>query len=217
MAVREAIMASGHGRADYLLYVDKRVVGVIESKPVGTTLAGVEWQSATYADGLRPEVRLKALTHDGRLPFVFEASGIETWFTNGFDPDARARRLFSFPRPEALAQLIRDADADPAHPTWRAKVRTLPPLDTTGPASGPDRGRPGRRTILGRAAVRSVADPDGDGRRQDLHRGHTGVSPARVRRVPAHPVPGRPDQPGQADAGRVPELPNARRRPAAAH
>jgi len=40
--------------------------------------------------------------------------------------------LFSFPRPEALAQLIRDADADPAHPTWRAKVRTLPPLDTTG-------------------------------------------------------------------------------------
>ncbi len=132
VAVREAIMASGHGRADYLLYVDKRVVGVIEAKPVGTTLAGVEWQSATYADGLRPEVRLKALTHDGRLPFVFEASGIETWFTNGFDPDARARRLFSFPRPEALAQLIRDADADPAHPTWRAKVRTLPPLDTTG-------------------------------------------------------------------------------------
>ena len=131
VAVREAVMAVGHGRADYLLYVDKRVVGVIEAKPVGTTLAGVEWQSATYADGLRPEVRLKALTHDGRLPFVFEASGTETWFTNGFDPDARARRLFAVPRPETLAQLIRDADADPALPTWRAKVRALPPLDTS--------------------------------------------------------------------------------------
>ena len=46
IAVREVVMAKGHGRADYLLYVDKRVVGVIEAKPVGTTLSGVEWQSA---------------------------------------------------------------------------------------------------------------------------------------------------------------------------
>jgi len=45
-AVREVVMDAGHGRADYLLYVDKRVVGVIEAKPSGTTLTGVEWQSA---------------------------------------------------------------------------------------------------------------------------------------------------------------------------
>ena len=36
-AVREVIMKPDHGRADYLLYVDKKVVGVIEAKPVGTT------------------------------------------------------------------------------------------------------------------------------------------------------------------------------------
>src|SRR6188474_2496963 len=70
IAVREMIMAKGHGRVDYLLYVDQRVVGVIEAKPEGTPLSGVEWQSAMYADGLPPAVRLKALTHDGRLPFV---------------------------------------------------------------------------------------------------------------------------------------------------
>lgn len=29
VAVRETIMATGHGRADYLLYVAKRAVGVI--------------------------------------------------------------------------------------------------------------------------------------------------------------------------------------------
>jgi type I restriction enzyme R subunit len=68
VAVRESIMAPGHGRADYLLYVDKRAVGVIEAKPVGTPLSGVEWQSAKYAEGLPAEVRLKALTVDGRLP-----------------------------------------------------------------------------------------------------------------------------------------------------
>lgn len=46
VAVREVIMAPGHGRADYVLYVDQRLVGVIEAKPEGTTLSGVEWQSA---------------------------------------------------------------------------------------------------------------------------------------------------------------------------
>jgi type I restriction enzyme R subunit len=130
VAVREVVMASGHGRADYLLYVDQRAVGVIEAKPVGTALSGVEWQSAMYAEGLPPEVRLKALTVDGRLPFVFEASGSEIHFTNGFDPDSRARRIFGFPRPATLARWLRDADTRPEEPTWRARVRHLPRLDT---------------------------------------------------------------------------------------
>ena len=95
---------------------------MIEAKPVGTTLSGVEWQSAMYAEGLPADVRLAALTKDGRLPFVFEASGTETHFTNGYDPDPRARRIFNFPQPETLARVLRDAEADPEHPTWRAKV-----------------------------------------------------------------------------------------------
>ncbi|MFY1659317.1 DEAD/DEAH box helicase family protein [Micromonospora sp. WMMD1274] len=129
VAVREAIMAKGHGRVDYLLYVDQRVVGVIEAKPEGTPLSGVEWQSAMYAEGLPPAVRLKALTRDGRLPFVFEASGSETHFTNGYDPQPRARRIFAFPQPGTLARIVRGAEADLKRPTWRAKVRHLPPLD----------------------------------------------------------------------------------------
>jgi len=132
VAVREVIMKSGHGRADYLLYVDRRAVGVIEAKPAGTPLSGVEWQSAMYAEGLPAEVRLKALTHDGRLPFVLEASGSETHLTNGFDPTPRARRIFAVPRPETLARLIRDADTAPDAPTWRAKVHRMPPLSEEG-------------------------------------------------------------------------------------
>src|SRR5665811_1074610 len=128
VAVREVVMAKGHGRADYLIYVDQKAVGVIEAKPAGTTLSGVEWQSAMYAEGLPAEVRLKALTRDGRLPFVFEASGSETHFTNGFDPTPRARRVFAFPRPEMLARTLRDADADADAATWRAKVQAMPVL-----------------------------------------------------------------------------------------
>ena len=42
VAVREVIMRPGHGRADYLLYVDRRAVGVIEAKPECVPLSGVE-------------------------------------------------------------------------------------------------------------------------------------------------------------------------------
>lgn len=129
IAVREVVMKPGHGRVDYLLYVDKAVVGVIEAKPQGTPLSGVEWQSAMYAQGLPPEVRLKALTKDGRLPFVFEASGNETHFTNGFDPEPRARAIFNLPKPGTLARTIRAADENDAA-TWRGKVLDLPDLDT---------------------------------------------------------------------------------------
>ena len=129
VAVREVVMAKGHGRADYLIYVDQKAVGVIEAKPEGTPLSGVEWQSAMYAEGLPAEVRLKAVTTDGRLPFVFEASGSETHFTNGYDPNPRARRVFAFPQPATLARTLRDAAADPGHPTWRGKVTVMPELD----------------------------------------------------------------------------------------
>ena len=128
-AVREVIMASDHGRADYLLYIDKRVVGIIEAKPVGTALSEVQWQSTKYAEGLPEKMRHSAVLKDGRLPFVFEASGTETHFTNGFDPHPRARKIFNFQQPETLARIIREAEADPDAPTWRAKVQSMPPLD----------------------------------------------------------------------------------------
>jgi hypothetical protein len=50
VAVRELPRADGHG--DYLLFVDRKAVGVIEAKKKGSTLTGVEWQSAKYTTGL---------------------------------------------------------------------------------------------------------------------------------------------------------------------
>lgn len=49
---------------------------------MGTPLSGVEWQSAKYAQGLPAEVLRRALTVDGQLPFIFEASGSETHLTD---------------------------------------------------------------------------------------------------------------------------------------
>jgi type I restriction enzyme R subunit len=128
-AVREVIMKPDHGRADYLLWVDKKAVGVIEAKPVGTTLTGVQWQSAMYAVGLPEAYRPQAVLKDERLPFVFEASGSETQYTNGFDPAPRARKIFNFPKPETLARIIRESIAHPDAPTWRGRIQNMPSYD----------------------------------------------------------------------------------------
>ena len=52
VAVREFALKSGHGTADYLLYVNQKAAGVVEAKPEGTTLTGVEVQSEKYSTGL---------------------------------------------------------------------------------------------------------------------------------------------------------------------
>ena len=66
IAVREVNM--GDGRADYLLYVDKRIVGVIEAKPAGVTLAEVHAQAMRYAESLTAAQKLNAVTVNDRLP-----------------------------------------------------------------------------------------------------------------------------------------------------
>lgn len=50
VAVREFPLQTGF--ADYLLFVDRKAVGVIEAKAEGVTLSGVAEQAGQYAVGL---------------------------------------------------------------------------------------------------------------------------------------------------------------------
>ena len=100
VAVREFVLEKGHGRVDYLLFLDGQPAGVIEAKPEGTTLVEVEHQSGKYVDGLPDWIKPPVYP----LPFIYESTGAETRFTNGYDPDARSRRVFTFHRPETLAE-----------------------------------------------------------------------------------------------------------------
>src|SRR5262245_15735953 len=52
VAVREFPMKTGHGYADYVLFIDERPVAIIEAKPAGHTLSGVQCQARKYSDGL---------------------------------------------------------------------------------------------------------------------------------------------------------------------
>ncbi|MFB9544200.1 DEAD/DEAH box helicase family protein [Micromonospora sagamiensis] len=130
VAVREVTLATG--RADYLLYVDQRLVGVIEAKREGTGPRGVEAQLDRYRNGLTADQRLNAWRRDEPLPFAYVATGTETTFLNGLDPYPRTREVFAVHQPETLARWMREAEADPAAPTLRARLRQLPELDRLG-------------------------------------------------------------------------------------
>ena len=108
VAIREFPLNSSFGFADYMLYVNGKACGVIEAKKQGATLTGVELQSGRYAKGL--PTSLPAWSRP--LPFIWESTGLETHFTNGLDPEPRARSVFAFFRPELLVQWLQSVRAD---------------------------------------------------------------------------------------------------------
>ncbi len=120
VAIREFALADGE--ADYLLYVDSMAAGIVEAKPEGHTLRGVEEQSKKYLNGLPDGIPAYAKP----LPFHYESTGKETHFTNLLDPDPRSRAVFRFRRPEELQRL---AGLEKQH---RALLREMPALDIRG-------------------------------------------------------------------------------------
>jgi type I restriction enzyme R subunit len=116
VAVREFPLVAGYGVADYLLYVDKQAVGIIEAKRAGVTLSGVELQTEKYRAGL-PAYVPAALRP---VPFLYESTGVETQFTNRLDPTPKARDVFSFHRPETMAEWLA------ADPLWLPEVDGKP-------------------------------------------------------------------------------------------
>ncbi len=143
IALRNFPLVSGHGFADYLLYIDGKATGVIEAKKEGFPLVGVEVQAVKYSEGL--PFSLPAYIRP--LPFLYQSTGIETRFTNGLDPDPRSRRTFAFHRPDTVAEwleatsvktdeIVRDDVAalktEPYRTlnTLRARLKRMPSLKT---------------------------------------------------------------------------------------
>ncbi len=128
VAVREVPM--GDGRVDYLLYVNQKIVGVVEAKPAGTTLAEVHHQAMRYASNLTEGQKRNAVMAKGLLPFVYEASSTELYFSNHFDPEPTSRSIFNFQRPETLASIIRAEDPLSGQGGWRSRIQLMPGTET---------------------------------------------------------------------------------------
>jgi len=114
VAVREFPLDTGE--ADYLLFVDRKAVGVIEAKAEGTTLSAVKDQAGKYSIGLPSNIPHVTLP----LPFLYESTGVETYFSDQRDPEPRSRQVFVFHRPEALSEWLDQPD------TLRARLQRMP-------------------------------------------------------------------------------------------
>jgi type I restriction enzyme R subunit len=128
VAIREFVLAPGHGRADYLLFVDGKPLGVLEAKPAGTILSSVEPQRNDYAEGMPDDLDVPLEP----LPFTYMSTGRETRFRNGLDPDARTRDVYAVHRPETLAGWLDAYHGDPLAPTLRHRLQLMPELATDG-------------------------------------------------------------------------------------
>ncbi len=108
------------GPADYVLFVDKKAVGVIEAKreEEGQHLTAHEAQTEGYA-----AAKLKWVNNKEPLPFLYESTGVITRFTDGRDPKPRSREVFNFHRPETLQEWLSQSAS------LRERLQHIPPLN----------------------------------------------------------------------------------------
>lgn len=117
VAVRE--YRTERGPVDYLLFVNKDPVGVVEAKKVdeGDRLKAHEDQAQEYATS-----KLKWIVDEKALPYVYLSTGEITEFWNLRDPKPRAREVFSFLRPETIEAELKEED------TLRSRLQSFPKL-----------------------------------------------------------------------------------------
>src|SRR5690606_12253878 len=116
VAIREFRMTDG--AADYALFVERKLVGVVEAKSVGTPLSGIAEQSEGYLSSVPANVPYAQLP----LPFSYESTGVETNFRDLRDPDSRSRLVSGFHKPETLLEWLSENE------TLRARLKSMPPL-----------------------------------------------------------------------------------------
>lgn len=110
------------GPVDYLLFIDRKPIGIIEAKKAeeGVRLTMVEDQSLRYAEG-----KLKYFDN-APLHFAYESTGEVTRFTDYRDPKPRSRPVFTFHRPETFQKLLKE------NKTLRSRLHDIPALPTGG-------------------------------------------------------------------------------------
>ena len=95
----------------------------IEAKPEewGHKITTVEEQSGGYA-----AAKLKWVNNTEPLPFVYESTGVITRFTDARDPKPRSREVFTFHRPETMAEWLSKPKS------LRARLHDMPALNPAG-------------------------------------------------------------------------------------
>ena len=208
VAVRELVTDAGP--ADYVLFVNRQAVGVIEAKKKGTTLSGVEWQTVKYQANVPDELPAFLRRRSASLRLRVDRRRDLVHLPDGSRADRAAG---------VLVPSARDAGAAARGPRRDHGGGTLRARD-------PGRCRtlehdPARLRDAQFEAITNLERSLKDNHPRALIQMATGSGKTFARREhlraadpprpgAAHPVPGRPGQPRQADPQGVPGLRRAR-------
>lgn len=109
------------GPIDYLIFIDREPVGVIEAKQSNSAenITTVELQSKKYAES---ELIFSKATH--KIRFAYEATDIITRFTDYNDIKFRSRSVFTFHKPETLQKWLASEN------TLRNMLKKFPEFNT---------------------------------------------------------------------------------------
>ena len=96
-------MSTANGPADYALFLDGQIVGVIEAKKVSRGAAGILTQAERYATG----ITVSPHNFRGRrVPFLYSTNGEAIYFHDVREELAVSRSLQKFHTPDALRGLL---------------------------------------------------------------------------------------------------------------
>ncbi len=101
---------TANGPADYALFVDGKLLGIVEAKKLSLGPQNVLVQAERYSRGAESS----PLNFRGfRVPFLYATNGEVIWFHDVRDERERSRRIAAFHTPTALQELLtRDFEAD---------------------------------------------------------------------------------------------------------
>jgi type I restriction enzyme R subunit len=105
MLTRHAVeeYPTNNGPADYALFVNGKLLGILEAKKVAVNPQNVLEQAKRYACGCQKTIGSWGFFH---VPFLYSSNGTQIWFADVRDETYYSRELLNFHTCDALEEMF---------------------------------------------------------------------------------------------------------------
>lgn len=92
-----------NGPADYALFVNGKLLGILEAKKVAVDPKNVLEQAKRYSSGCKKTI---GSWSSFKVPFIYSSNGTQIWFADVRDEVYYSRELLSFHTPDAMEEMF---------------------------------------------------------------------------------------------------------------
>lgn len=92
-----------NGPADYALFVNGQLLGIIEAKKVGVNPQNVLEQAKRYSKGCKNTI---GFWNTFKVPFLYSSNGTQIWFADVREDNYYSRELVYFHTPDAIEEMF---------------------------------------------------------------------------------------------------------------